>query len=178
MSRPTAPGPGTDDTAGAGPDGTVTVAPDGARVEFRRRYATTPDDLWSAMTEPERARRWLGALHGDLRVGGTYELRMGEDVPDADDVAHGEVLACDPPHALELTWSFPGESTSHVRAQVDADGDGAVLTLVHTELQESAARGYGGGWHTLLDQLEDHVAGRRVRAWDELFDERVARYTV
>lgn len=94
----------------------------------------------------------------------------------APDGARVEVLACDPPHALELTWSFPGEATSHVHAQLDADGDGTVLTLVHTELQESAARGYGGGWHRLLDLLDDHVAGRPVRTWDELFDDRVARY--
>ena len=178
MSTPTAPGPADDGTDPRGPDGTVTVAPDGARVEFRRRYATAPGDLWSAMTEPARARRWLGALHGDLRAGGTYELRMGEDRPGADDVAHGDVLVCDPPHALEITWSFPGETTSHVRAQVHADGDGAVLTLVHTALQASAARGYAGGWHVVLDQLDDHVADRRVRAWDELFDARAARYSV
>lgn len=166
----------SDPGKGLGPDGTVEVGPDEARVTFRRAYPTTPDDLWDAMTAPVRARRWLGALHGDLRAGGTYELRMGEDRPDADDVAHGDVLVCDPPHVLEVTWTFPGERTSRLRAEVAAGEDGAVLTLVHTALDPTAAAGYGGGWHVVLDQLDDHVAGRAVRAWAELYDERRTRY--
>lgn len=157
-------------------DGTVTIGADGAEVTFRRLYPTTPVDLWGAVTDPARARRWLGALHGDLRVGGSYELRMGDDRPDADDVARGTVLSCDPPRSLELTWCFPGERESRVRATIAAHEDGAVLLLEHTALDASAARGYGGGWHVILDQLDDHCAGRPVRPWDELFDDRRARY--
>lgn len=152
---------------------TLTLDDDGARVAFRRRYPTSVDDLWQATTDPARARRWLGALHGDLRAGGLYELRMGQDEADAPDVARGEVLVCRPPHVLELTWRFPGEPESHVRVELAADGDDAVLTLVHSGLTPPAARGYGGGWHVILDQLDDHVGARTVRAWDDLFDERV-----
>lgn len=159
-------------------DGTVTVDEATARVMFRRRYPTSVEDLWRSVTDPDRARRWLGALHGDLRAGGAYELRMGEDRPDADDVAHGEVLVCEPPHRLEVTWRFPGEPESRVRVELAAHEGGAVLTLVHTGLTPPAARGYGGGWHVLLDQLDDHVAGRPVRAWDDLFADRVTRYAL
>ena len=59
---------------------------------------------------------------------------------------------------------------------IRADGDGAVLVLEHLDLEEAAARGYGGGWHASLDQLDDHVAGRPVRAWDDLFAAALPRY--
>ncbi|UZN04953.1 SRPBCC family protein [Cellulomonas sp. S1-8] len=157
-------------------DGTVAIGDDGARVTFRRAFPTSPEDLWQALTTPDRARRWIGALHGDLRPAGTYELRMGDDDPDAADVARGEILACEPPEALELTWRFPGEPVSRVRVTVTPEAGGAVLVLAHTALDASAARGYGGGWHVILDQLDDHCAGRPVRPWDELFPDRAARY--
>lgn len=157
-------------------DGTVTVRGEVAEVTFRRRYPTSPDDLWDALTTPERAARWLGVLRGDLRPDGAFELYLGVERPDADDVARGRVLTCEPPTGLAVTWAFPGERPTDVRVRVEPDGDGAVLELTHTGLTPPAARGYGGGWHVVLDQLDDHASGRPVRAWDDLFDERVARY--
>lgn len=158
--------------------GVLTRLPDGVEVRFDRWYATTPDDLWQAVTRPERVARWLGPLHGDLRVGGRYELRMGDDVPRADQNAEGDVLVCDAPHALAVTWRFPGEEVSHVRLALtaDGDGDGTLLSLRHTRLADASARGYGGGWHATLGQLDDHVAGRPVRDWDALFAEGLPRY--
>ncbi|MDC7121328.1 SRPBCC family protein [Cellulomonas fimi] len=156
--------------------GVLTQTPAGTTVRFERRYATDVDDLWTCLTEPGRVARWLGPLYGDLRVGGAYELRMGDDVPDADQNATGEVLVCDRPHRLEVTWVFPDETSTLVTAELRADGDGTVLVLEHRDLQEAAARGYGGGWHACLDQLEDHVAGRPVRAWQDLFDAALPLY--
>ena len=45
---------------------------DGSRaaVRFERTYATTCEDLWSAVTEPERLARWFAPVSGDLAVGG------------------------------------------------------------------------------------------------------------
>ena len=91
-------------------------------VTFTRRYATTAADLWAALTEPERVARWLGPLEGDLRVGGVYRLRMGDD--DAQ-TASGEILACDAAAGrLAVAWSFPGEAPSRVDVQVREHDDG------------------------------------------------------
>ncbi|MBT0995846.1 SRPBCC family protein [Cellulomonas sp. DKR-3] len=149
--------------------GLLTRDADGVRVVFRRSYPTTAEDLWAAVTEPERVRRWLGPLYGDLRVGGRYELRMGDDVADSDQNARGEVLECEPPHRLVVTWVFPSERETRVEVRVRPDGALSVLELVHTGLADEAARGYGGGWHACLDQLDDHVAGRAIRPWDVLY---------
>ncbi|KRD41744.1 ATPase [Cellulomonas sp. Root930] len=148
----------------------------GVTVRFERQYATTSDDLWSSVTEPDRLARWLGPVYGDLRVGGRYELRMGDDVDGSPENAVGEVLECDPPHRLLVGWRFPGEDESRVALEIRADGDGAVLVLEHLDLAEAAARGYGGGWHASLDQLDDYAAGRPVRPWQELFDAALPRY--
>lgn len=156
--------------------GVLTPTETGATVRFERRYATTPEDLWSSVTDPARIARWLGPVYGDLRVGGRYELRMGDDVAGSPENAVGEVLECEPPQHLLLGWLFPGEEESRVTVDVRADGDGAVLVLEHRNLTVPAARGYGGGWHASLDQLDDHVAGRAVRPWQELFDAALPRY--
>ena len=156
--------------------GVLTPTENGVTVRFERRYATTPDDLWSSVTEPDRLARWLGPVYGDLRVGGRYELRMGDDVHGSPENAVGEVLECDAPRHLLIGWRFPGEEESRVAVDLRPDGDGTILVLEHLDLQEAAARGYGGGWHASLDQLDDFAAGRPVRPWDELFDAALPRY--
>ncbi|WP_273651424.1 SRPBCC family protein [Cellulomonas fimi] len=156
--------------------GVLTSTPAGTTVRFERRYATDVDDLWSCLTEPDRVARWLGPLLGDLRVGGRFEVRMGDDVDDSPQNATGDVLVCDRPHRLDVTWSFPGEPVTRLSATLSGDDGATVLVLEHHDLGERAARGYGGGWHTCLDRLDDHLAGRDVRSWDELFGVRQALY--
>ncbi|WP_028049817.1 SRPBCC family protein [Cellulomonas sp. URHD0024] len=149
--------------------GALLPAADGTTVRFERRYGTSPEDLWSAVTEPGRLARWLGPVYGDLREGGRYELRMGEDVAGAAENATGRIRECVPPQRLVIEWEFPGESTTLVEAVIRPDGDGAVLVLEHHRLEESNARSYGAGWHASLGQLADHVSGDPVRAWAELY---------
>jgi len=156
--------------------GALRPGPDGTTVRFERRYATAPADLWSAVTEPERLSRWLGPVYGDLRAGGRYELRMGDDVAGAAENATGLIRECVSPSRLVIDWLFPGESTTRVEVEIRPDGDGAVLVLAHLGLEKSTARGYGAGWHASLAQLTDHLAGDPVRAWDQLYAAAVPLY--
>jgi uncharacterized protein YndB with AHSA1/START domain len=156
--------------------GVVAPGEHGTTVRFERRYATSVEDLWETLTDRDRVGRWLGPLYGDLRPGGRYELRMGDDLPGTDQDAVGDVLACDPPHRFVVTWAFPGEVVTRIEVEVRAVGDGAVLVLTHTGLTEPAARGYGGGWHASLDLLDDALAGRPVRAWQDAFDAALPLY--
>jgi len=141
------------------------LVPTGAdvTVRFERRYATTPEDLWSSLTDPERLARWLGPVYGEDEAGSPQN-------------AVGDVLECDAPRLLVVGWRFPGEDETRVTVTLRRDGDGSVLVLEHLGLSESAARGYGAGWHASLGQLDDHAAGRPVRAWQEIFDAALPHY--
>jgi uncharacterized protein YndB with AHSA1/START domain len=57
-------------------------------VLLRRGYGAPIGDVWDAVTQPDRIRRWLMPISGELRVGGSFQLEGN---------AGGEILACDPP---------------------------------------------------------------------------------
>src|SRR5579862_2009041 len=63
-------------------------------------YDTTIDDLWDAISNPQRIPRWFLPVTGDLRLGGTYQLEGN---------AGGKITGCEPPRSLALTWEFGGQ---------------------------------------------------------------------
>ncbi|MDB1087802.1 SRPBCC domain-containing protein [Streptomyces sp. ACA25] len=63
---------------------------------LRRHCAGSVPSAWAACTEPDRLSRWLHPVTGELSIGGAYRL---------EDEAHGEILRCEPPHLLAVTWS-------------------------------------------------------------------------
>ena len=85
-------------------------------------YDTTIDDMWDAITNPERLPRWFLPVSGELRLGGHYQLHGN---------AGGQITACEPPRALDLTWEFGGQvSWVNVRLTELSDG-GTQLRLEH-----------------------------------------------
>jgi uncharacterized protein YndB with AHSA1/START domain len=40
-----------------------------------RSYDTTVEDLWDALTTPQRLARWFTPVEGDLVLGGRYQLQ-------------------------------------------------------------------------------------------------------
>ncbi|OLF06980.1 hypothetical protein BLA60_29430 [Actinophytocola xinjiangensis] len=137
-------------------------AGDAYTVELRRRYDTGIDDLWDAMTNPERLRRWLKPVTGDLRPGGTFALDGGE---------HGEILRCEPPRVLKVSWlygpeadTWPGTSEVEVRLAPGPAGD-TEFELIHAAVVEEPlfptyGPGAGGvGWDLRLLSLARLLAG-------------------
>ena len=64
-------------------------------VTTSRTYPAEIDDVWDALTNPERIPRWFLPIHGDLRLGGTYQFEGN---------AGGEIRECEPPQRLLVTW--------------------------------------------------------------------------
>jgi uncharacterized protein YndB with AHSA1/START domain len=130
-------------------DGTTTRA-----VRASRTFDTTVEDLWSAGTDPERIPRWFLPVTGDLRVGGRYQTEGN---------AGGEILVCDRPHHLGVTWEMGGGmSWLDVRLSAADDG-GTRLELTHTvpvdpHWTEFGPGAVGLGWDLALMGLVLHVA--------------------
>ena len=118
---------------------------------LRRAYDAPVEDVWSACTEPERLNRWFLAVSGDLREGGRFSLAGN---------AGGEIVRCEPPHRLELTWVYGDRPVDEVRLRLaPADGGGTALELEHatvsTEVEWEGRMldvipGVGSGWELPL----------------------------
>lgn len=125
------------------------------RVTMRRTYATDPADLWSALTEPDRIRRWFMPVSGDLRAGGNFQLEGN---------AGGEILDCEPPSRLRTTFGGPG---SILTLTLTAVGDSTELELDHTvplAMAQSVAGALfvGPGWDGAFLGLGMYVAGDAI----------------
>lgn len=91
-------------------------------VIVARSYNTTVDDVWDAITNPERIPRWFLPVTGDLQLGGHYQLTGN---------AGGQITGCEPPENLALTWEFGG-SISWVTVRLSPDSKGGTrLELQH-----------------------------------------------
>lgn len=115
----------------------------GVRVLLRREYDAAIEDVWSALTEPDRLKRWFMPLSGDFKVGGSFQLEGN---------AGGEILKCEPPRLLRVTF---GGETSIVELRLTGSGEETSLELEHTvplEMAGSAAGALfvGPGWDGAL----------------------------
>jgi uncharacterized protein YndB with AHSA1/START domain len=119
-----------------------------------RSYDATSEEVWDALTTPERIPRWLGPTTGDFTVGGRFDI---------EDNASGEILACDKPTLLRVTWEYGGE-ISWVDATLQPSGSGTELTVEHAaavplELWDQFGPGAVGiGWEMMLMGLAEHLA--------------------
>lgn len=126
---------------------------DQVAVRLERTYRADVEDVWDALTDPERLARWFLPVTGDLRVGGKFATEGNAD---------GEILGCDRPSRLVLTWGAP-ESVVTVELAV-ADGRSTVLTLEHSVTatlvpDAGGALHVGPGWDDALVALALHVRG-------------------
>src|SRR5262245_3352504 len=122
-------------------------------VVATRTYETTIEDLWDAITSPERIPRWFLPISGDLKPGGRYQLEGN---------AGGTINVCEPPHSLEVTWEFGG-GTSWVNVYLSEEGGGTRLELQHIahrdpHWDEFGPGAVGVGWDLGLMGLAQHIA--------------------
>lgn len=125
-------------------------------VTLARNYATSVDDLWDAVTNPERLQRWFLPITGDLEQGGRYQLQGN---------AGGTIQECDRPQFLSITWEFGG-GMSWVELRLTRQGDNeARFSLTHICPVDDHWRQYGPGatgvgWDLGLLGLAAYFSGK------------------
>ena len=119
-----------------------------------RHFDTDPDDLWNALTDPERLPRWFMPISGDLKIGGRYQLHGN---------AGGVITACEPPESLAVTWEMRGD-VSWVTVRLEAEAGGTRLTLRHVAYPPKdfwpvyGPGAVGVGWDQGFMGLARHIA--------------------
>ena len=134
--------------------GTLEKDSDGYTVRLVITLPATPEEVWSALTEPTQIEQWLAAAEFDARPDGAVNLpRPGESE------MHGVIAEIDPPRRLRYSW-FERNYTSQLSFDVGRDGVGtSQLTLTHRATSEEDAPGFGAGWHRHLESLAAVLAG-------------------
>ena len=142
-------------------------------VRMEDRLDTGIDDLWGALTDPDRLARWYGEVEGELSQGGEFRLRIaltGE--------RRGKVEACEPPQRLLLRMRDPDPRPGQpeqtvIEAQLIAEGARTRLVWETRGMPVELLPAYGAGIQIHVEHLADYINGRELRVddarWDELF---------
>ena len=139
-------------------DGSIAAGP-GRFVRLERDYAAPIDDVWDALTDPQRIGRWFLPISGDYRVGGRYQLEGN---------AGGQILECDRPNQFKVTWVYgPVNSDAditEVLVRLSAvDANRTRLLLQHTAVvpedrwDEYGPGAVGVGWDGAMLGLTLHL---------------------
>ena len=133
-------------------------------IRLRRRYDAPIEDVWDALTDPERIGRWFLPISGDYRIGGRYQFEGN---------AGGEIVACERPHRLRATWVYGEPSSPADVSEVElrlksSEADATTLELEHVAIVPEefwtmyGPGAVGVGWEGGLLGLALHLSGGSV----------------
>ena len=151
--------------------GRIEADGEGWRLTFVRRFDAPIEEIWAAITEPDRLADWLSETKIEPRVGGKIEIDFGSD-----EVAGGDIRVFDPPRAFEFEWEKSGGGISSiVRFELATEGQGTVLTLTHSRQSAQTVRGTCAGWHAQLEMLVATLRGEQLE-WDGCYAKALPLY--
>jgi uncharacterized protein YndB with AHSA1/START domain len=123
--------------------------------------AATPEKVWQALTSAEFSRQYFSgfAIEADLKVGGAFIARA----PDGSVHIGGEVIECDPPKRLTVTWNVNWPALVEklgptlVTYEIEPAGDTVRLTMLQShdrEISDDILSGGRTGWPAILSSLK------------------------
>ena len=140
------------------------AAGDAKVVRLRRTFDAPIDDVWDALTNPERIGRWFLPISGDYRLGGRYQFEGN---------AGGEILECEKPNRLRVSWvygevSSPADVSEVVLRLSSPDAGRTTVELEHTAVVPEefwpiyGPGAVGVGWDGGMLGLSLHLQGGKV----------------
>ena len=136
-------------------------------LTLKRRLNAAPEKVYAAWTDPAKIAKWFGPDAGpvtrsvtDVRAGGRYSIVFHTDDGEEHNVSgvYREVI---PNEKLQFTWAWRStpERESLVTVLIKPDNGGSILTLIHEQFFDDAARDrHRHGWTGSLDKLETYLA--------------------
>ena len=121
---------------------------------------TTPDQLWSALTDAEFMTQYWFGMHCDSQwtPGSAWKLMS----PNGEVLDAGEVLEADPPRRLVIRWhhqnkaELKAEGDSLCTMELEPNGPAVKLSITHT-IERDASKliaAVSGGWPKILSNLK------------------------
>lgn len=141
-------------------------------VRMEDRFDTGIEDLWGALTDPDRLARWFGEVEGELSQGIDFRARIalaGERT--------GRVEVCEPPQRLLVTMRDPDPQPGQpeqtvIEAQLIAQGAQTTLVWEERGMPVNLLPAYGAGIQIHVEHLADYISNRELRdveaRWKEL----------
>lgn len=123
-------------------------------------YPTSPEDLWDAITVPERLARWFGELVPRGDDTSTYDASLVTGWSGT-----ARVDQCDPPRLLRVALLDDEPSETAVTATLDVTESGTRLTIEERGLPADDLSIYVAGWHAQLDRLHADLSGAPSIEW-------------
>ena len=132
-------------------------------LTLKRRLNATPEKVYAAWTDPKQIVKWFGPDSGavtraeaDAHTSGRFSIVFHTEDGEEHHVSgvYREVV---PNEKLVFTWAWRStpERESLVTVAFKRDGAGTMLTLIHEQFFDEAARDrHQEGWSGALDKLD------------------------
>lgn len=141
-----------------------------ATVRVEDTYATDIDDLWSALTEPDRLARWLATVDGEPAPGATVQARFTSSWEGS-----VRIDVCERPHRLAVTCEPDTEDETVIEAVLSAEGGHTRLVVEERGLPLGQVHFYGAGWQSHIEDLRHYLDGD-ASTWQSRWDELTPIY--
>jgi uncharacterized protein YndB with AHSA1/START domain len=136
-------------------------------LTLKRRFNAPPEKVFSAWTDPEKVKRWMGpgevkvlSTEVDARTGGRFRWVMQAPDGEKHDVS-GVFREFIPNEKLVFTWAWIStpERESLVTLTFKPDGDGTLFTMTHEQFFDEAGRdSHNKGWTGAMDKLAEYLS--------------------